>query len=136
MHSWKDVRANKKSKTGKESFVHAFEHLNTLFFTFNLDKLSSIAASSYQKFSTFRTGLESSRFLYNDFSITGNVKVADDLTLHVPLNHPSYCTRFVCLLLYRWYISGGGKFREFRVLEKIIHRKQNIWFTRYFLTDS
>ena len=101
MHSWKDVRANKKSKTGKESFVHAFEHLNTLFFTFNLDKLSSIAASSYRKFSTFRTGLESSRFLYNDFSITGNVKVVD-LTLHVPLNRPSYCTS-----LFVYYCIGG-----------------------------
>ena len=47
MHSWKDVHANKKYKTGKKSFVRAFEHLITLSFTFNLDKLSSIAASSY-----------------------------------------------------------------------------------------
>ena len=107
MHSWKDVHANKKLKAGKKPFVRTFEHLITLSFTFNLDKLSSIAASSYRRFSTFRTWLESSRFLYNDFSITGNVKVVDDLTLHVPLNRPSHCTRFVCLLLYRWYISGG-----------------------------
>ena len=48
MHSWKDVYANKKSKTGKKSFSCTFEHLITLSFTFNLDKLSSIAASSYR----------------------------------------------------------------------------------------
>ena len=34
---------------------------------------------------------------------------------------------------YKWFFFEGYNFRKFRVLEKIIHRKQNfIWFTPYF----
>ena len=61
------------------------------------------------------------------------------------LHSSAFCHKLVCAynrnlllhLLYRWYISRGKKFRKFRILERIIHRKQKIYIVyTLFLTDS
>ena len=59
-----------------------------------IEKVTSIATSSYHHFSSFKGWLESSRFLLNDICIMGRVKVIEDISMHIPLKRPSHCTRY------------------------------------------
>ena len=54
------------------------------------------------------------------------------------LSETYYYYVIIKCLSYRWYISRGKKFREFHVIEQIIHRKQKKIYMVHILllTDS
>ena len=110
VHTWRadQEKSQKRNKRSMHDYRHLFVHLNI--FAYNI--VPSVAASSHRRFTSFKAWFESSLLQYKGYSITGSVRVVDDIKDHMPFNRPLHCTRFV---------GVPGRFSHLITIKWIVH---------------